>query len=314
MEQENRYLPIIAGILVAIIFGFSFLFTKEALDVFTPFHLLGLRFGFAILLLVTLQIMGIIKLDFRGKRLQALLFLSLFQPVTYFVCETLGVNMTSASEAGMMIALIPVVVTILAIIFLDEKPGKMQLLSIALSVIGVIFIIVMTSSISLNENLLGMFVLLGAVFAAGVFNILSRRSSFYFKPVEITYVMMWVGVIVFNAIAVMQHINEGNLMNYFEPLKNTKALISIIYLGGLSSVGAFFMMNYMLSKLEASKSAVFTNLITVVSITAGVVFRKEPFYWFHGIGALMILLGVWGTNYFVKQEKPYEIRYLAVKR
>ncbi|SNS74980.1 Permease of the drug/metabolite transporter (DMT) superfamily [Anaerovirgula multivorans] len=314
MEQESRYLPIAAGILVAIIFGFSFLFTKEALDVFTPFHLLGLRFGFAMILLVILQVIGIINVNFRGKRLQVLLFLSLFQPVLYFVCETLGVNMTSASEAGMMIALIPVVVTILAMIFLDEKPGKMQMASIVLSVIGVIFIIFMTGNISLNENFLGMFILLGAVFSAGVFNILSRKSSFYFKPVEITYVMMWVGVVIFNAIAVSQHLYEGNLMSYFEPLKNTKALISIIYLGGVSSVGAFFMMNYMLSKLEASKSAVFINLITVISIIAGVIFRNEPFYWFHGVGALMILLGVWGTNYFVKQEKPYEIRYLVVKR
>ncbi|AOY78110.1 DMT family transporter [Clostridium formicaceticum] len=314
MDQENRYLPIIAGIFVAIIFGFSFLFTKEALDTLNPFHLLGFRFAFATITLLLLQIMQVIKINLIGKRVQILLFLALFQPILYFVCETLGVGMTSASEAGMMIALIPIVVTVLAAIFLEEKPTKMQLIFICLSVIGVIFIVVMTGNLRVGSSFAGMFILLGAVLAAGIFNVLSRKSSLHFKPVEITYVMMWVGVIVFNSIAILQHIRQGNLISYLEPLKNAKILLSIIYLGGLSSVGAFFMLNFMLSKVEASKAAVFTNLITVISIIAGVVFRGEPFYWFHGVGAFMILLGVWGTNYFEKQKIPYEIRFDTIKR
>ncbi|SDK07603.1 DMT family transporter [Natronincola ferrireducens] len=314
MQQVNRYLPILAGITASTIFGFSFLFTKEALAVISPFHLLGFRFIFAVGLLVVLQLMGIIKISFQGKPLGALFLLAFFQPILYFVCETSGINMTSASEAGMMIALIPVVVTILAMIFLGEKPTKLQLFFIGLSVVGVIFIIVMTGKVNLGDNLKGMFVLLGAVLAAGVFNVLSRKSSIYFKPVEITYVMMWVGLVAFNTIAIGQHIVMGNLGNYFEPLKHPQAIISIVYLGVLSSVIAFLMLNFMLSKLEASKSAVFSNLVTVVSIIAGVVFRKEPFYWFHGVGALMILIGVWGTNYFVKQKNLYEIRFETMRR
>ncbi|AKL96269.1 permease of the drug/metabolite transporter (DMT) superfamily [Clostridium aceticum] len=314
MDQENQYLPIAAGIFVAIIFGFSFLFTKAALDLLSPFHLLGFRFAFATITLLLLQVLKIIKINLLGKGTQMLLFLALFQPLLYFICETLGVSRTSASEAGMMIALIPIVVTILAAIFLGEKPTKLQLVFICLSVVGVIFIIAMTGNIRVGENFVGMFILLGAVFSAGVFNVMSRKSSLHFKPVEITYVMMWVGVIVFNTIAVLQHINQGNLMNYFEPLKNMKVFVSIAYLGVLSSVGAFFMLNFMLAKVEASKAAVFTNLITVISIIGGVVFRNEHFYWFHGVGAFMILLGVWGTNYFEKQKTLYEIRFDTIRR
>lgn len=313
MEQQNRFLPILAGILVAVIFGFSFLFTKEALDLFTPFHLLGIRFAFATLILVVLQLLGIIRINFKGKRLQPLFFLSLFQPVLYFICETIGVDMTSSSEAGIMISLIPVVVAILAVIFLGERPNKMQIGCILSSVIGVILIVVMKGNSSL-ENFTGMLILLGAVLSAGAFNILSRRSSQRFKSIEITYIMMWIGAITFNTIAIIQHIANDNLLGYFEPLSNIKALIAILYLGGLSSVGAFFMLNYMLSKLEATKSAVFTNLTTVISIIGGIVFRSEAFYWFHIIGACLILFGVWGTNYFGIKEKSHEIQYITLKR
>ncbi|RKD29078.1 DMT family transporter [Thermohalobacter berrensis] len=301
---HEEYLPMLAGLTVSIIFGFSFLFTKEGLDVLKPFQLLAFRFTFATLLLTILRIFGIIKINYKGKRIKILLFLALFQPVLYFIFEVTGVNMTSSSEAGMMIALIPVFVTILAAIFLNEKPTKKQLFFVIISVFGVIFITVMKDNLNTNGNIVGIFVLLGAVISAGVFNILSRKSSLHFKPVEITYIMLLIGAIVFNLISITRHIIEGNIHHYLIPLTNVKALISILYLGGLSSVVAFFMLNYMLSKIEASRSSVFANITTIVSIVAGVLIRKEPFYWFHIVGSIMIIMGVWGTNYYgVKKKK-----------
>ncbi|ABR49814.1 protein of unknown function DUF6, transmembrane [Alkaliphilus metalliredigens QYMF] len=296
--NKKEYLPVLAGIVVAVVFGFSFMFTKEALGVVAPFHLLGLRFMVATTVLTILKLLGLIKINFKGKRLQVLLVLSLFQPVSYFIFETLGVKMTSSSQAGMMIALIPVVVAILGTIFLKEKPGKIQSVFIGLSVVGVVFIAIMTGNVDIGSSLAGIFVLLGAVISAGVFNILSRQSSLRFTPVEITFVMMWVGVVTFNTIAITQHLITGEITQYFSPLADPTVLTAILYLGILSSVIAFFMVNFMLSKIEASKSAVFSNLTTVVSIVAGVFIRNEPFYWFHVIGGMMILAGVWGTNYY----------------
>ena len=58
------------------------------------------------------------------------------------------------------------------------------------------------------------------------------------------------------------------------------------------------MMNYMLSKVEASRSAVFANLVTIVSIMAGVLLLGDPFYWYHFVGSVLIVVGVWGTNQF----------------
>jgi len=74
--------------------------------------------------------------------------------------------------------------------------------------------------------------------------------------------------------------------------------VSIVYLGLISSVVGFFMMNYMLSKVEASRSAVFANLVTIVSIIAGVILLKDPFHWYHLVGSIFIIAGVWGTNQF----------------
>ncbi|MCK8816578.1 DMT family transporter [Natroniella sulfidigena] len=303
MIKKEEYLAMLAGIVAAVIFGFSFMFTKDALDLMSPFQLLGFRFICAVMLLTTLKLMNIIEINFANKDLHSLFLLALFQPVIYFLFETLGVKLTSSSQAGMMIALIPVVVTILSAIFLKEKPSRQQLVFIIMSVIGVVFIILMAGSGEMETRLTGIFLLLGAVLAGGIYNILSRKSSLQFSPVEITYIMMVIGAVVFNGVAIIQHLLAGELTTYFLPLIEIEVIVAIVYLGALSSVVAFFMLNFMLSKIEASRSAVFTNLTPIVAVIAGVVFRGESFYWFQAVGGLMILIGVWGTNYFAQGDR-----------
>jgi drug/metabolite transporter (DMT)-like permease len=302
--NHKKYLPILAGLTFSVIFGFTFMFTKEGLEVISPFHLLGFRFALAAIIMSCLVLTGIIKINFKEKKLGALFLLATAQPGLYFIFETFGVNMTTSSEAGLMISLIPVVVTILAAIFLDEKPTQKQLFFIILSVAGVMFIELMKGTMNVKSNYLGLLVIFGAVLMGGLYNILSRSLSLSFKPVEITFVMVWYGSILFNTIAFIR--KGGSIRAYLAPLTNIEVIIPIIYLSLFASVVAFFMMNYTLSKIQASQSAVFANLTTVVSILAGVLIRHEPFYWFQVVGAAMIIIGVWGTNYYGEIKKPIE--------
>ena len=288
----------IAGLIMSIIFGFSFLFTTEALDFITPIQLLAYRFAFAALALTSLQILGVIKVSFSGKPWHKLLLLALFQPIIYFTLETIGLEMTSVSEAGMIIGVIPVVVALLAVLILKERPSFGQLASILLSVVGVAFIVMMTGSQSSAGNLRGMLILFGAVLAAGMYNILSKQLSVFFNSLEITYVMMWLGAITFNLIFLSELIIQGQVRVYFQFLANPRVLLSVFYLGIVSSIIAFFLLNYMLARITVSRSAVFANLVTVTSIVAGVIFRDDALYWFHLVGSLFILLGVYGTNFF----------------
>lgn len=292
-------MPYLAATSVSLIFGFSFLFTKSALLFTEPFQLLGFRFAIAALFLTILKILGVIRLDFRGKRMSSLLLLALFQPGLYFMGETWGVKWTSASEAGMIIALIPVTVAAMAAVFLREKLHPLQPLAILASVTGVILIVVAQGNISFGEHLWGILALLGAVLAASVYTILSKYLSKEFTPIEITFVMMWMGTVIFNGLGLGQSAWQGTLAVYLSPLSRWEVWAAILYLGILSSVTAFFLLNYTISKLKVSQTAGFNNLTTVVAVAAGVIFANETFTWLHAVGVLLILLGVWGTNRFV---------------
>ena len=294
----KHYLPYLAGIGVALTWGLSFMFTKGALDYISTFHLLGLRFATAALTLALLRLFKIIVFKLDLKDYLYLLPLSIFQPILYFAAENTGVMLTSASYAGMMIAVIPIFVAVLSALILREYPNHIQAIFIAASVSGVIFIVYMDSLSLAGINPLGTLSLLGAVIAAACYNIASRKASKKYKPIEITWVMMLMGAVSFNLISLYQQFPAITPVDYLIPFK--AVWLPVIYLGIAASVCAFFLFNYVLSKVTATQGSVFANLVTVIAIAAGILFRDEIVRWYHLAGTALVLLGVWGTNRFAQ--------------
>ncbi|NLW55636.1 MAG: EamA family transporter [Firmicutes bacterium] len=274
------------------------MFTKGALNFVTPNQLLAFRFTIAALVMTLLRALRLIKIELRGRAIKGVLLLALVQPVLYFCCETTGVNLTTSSEAGLMIALIPVFVTVLAALTLKEIPTPHQLFFIFLSVAGVVLIVSGGEGIEGSGHTFGLLALLGAVLAAAVYDILSRWLSTQFRPVEITFVMMWFGALFFDAAVLIELWQKGEPLHLLALLQVKEVWSALLYLGIFSSIIAFFCTNYALSQIEASRAAVFANLSTIISVVAGITFLGEPFYSYHLAGGGLILLGVWGTNRF----------------
>jgi drug/metabolite transporter (DMT)-like permease len=289
--------PHIAGLTFASIFGLTFMFTKVLLENLTPIAIISYRFLIAWTTMEVLRRFGVVKIQLHQKQLRPVLYVALFQPVAYFLFETIGIQYVSSSEAGMMIALIPIVVAVLSPLFGKERPNYKQFLFISLSVSGVLFINWMKSSAGEDVSLLGIALIFMAVVSAALFNLFSRGARAQFEPAEITYVMMTTGAIVFNSIFIIQLVLQGDPFSYISLLGAT-TLLPLMYLGIMASVGGFFLVNTSLSKLPAHVSSVYANIATIVAVIAGTVFLAEAIMWYHWVGALMIVTGVYGTNRF----------------
>lgn len=298
----------VAGVIYATIFGFTFMFSKVALDYVRPIGLIAYRFLVAIIVLEILRWLKVIHIRFDKKHFKHLFLVALFQPVLYFIFETYGIRLTTSGEAGMMIALIPIFVTILSSFVLKEAPKKIQIFFILLSVSGVLFIQIMKSSTGLDVNLWGLLLLLGAVISAALFNIASRNASKTLKPYELTYFMMLGGAIVFNFIYMIQLSIESRLSDYITNLSHIELLVPILYLGVIASIGGFFLVNFALSKVPAHVSSIYANLSTIVAIIAGAWLLQEKLYFYHLIGAFMIIIGVYGTVRFNIGKHKFKIK------
>jgi drug/metabolite transporter (DMT)-like permease len=290
----------IAGLLFATIFGFSFMFSKVALDYISPIGLIAYRFLVAFLAFETLRRFKVVEIRFHRSHFKYLFWVAFFQPILYFLFETYGLQLTTSGEAGMMIALIPIVVTLLSAIILKESPNPIQIVFILLSVSGVLFIQLSKSEAGISFEALGFFLLLGAVLAAALFNIASRNASKVMKPYEVTYFMMMFGAVIFNLLYLTELSFDGNLMGYFSNLNHIELILPILYLGTVASIGGFFLVNFALSKAPAHITSIYSNLSTIVAVIAGALLLNEPLQYYHLIGSLMIVSGVYGTVSFRK--------------
>lgn len=274
------------------IFGFSFLFSKLAMETADPTILLAVRFTAAFLFMNLLRILRLVRFSLRGKDLRPLLLLGLYQPICYFIFESYGIRYTSSSFAGTMIALIPIAGLALGAVLLKERPTFTQVLFSVLSVGGVI---VMTAVGGMGDfGIRGFLFLVGAVFSGAMFSVQSRKTAEQFTAFERTYVMFGMGTAVFLITAIIRTLGKPEMWTV--PLSDGRFWVSIIYLSCISSVGAFLLLNKALDVLDVARSLVFANAPTVISVLAGVLLLKEHFTAVQAVGIVMVIIGVWGVN------------------
>ncbi len=276
------------------------MFSKVALDFISPIGLIAYRFLVAFIAFETLRRFKIVEIRFMRSHFKYLFWVAFFQPILYFLFETYGLQLTTSGEAGMMIALIPIVVTLLSAMILRESPNPVQILFILLSVSGVLFIQISKSEAGITFEALGFFLLLGAVLAAALFNIASRNASKVMRPYEVTYFMMMFGAVIFNILYITELAVSSNILGYFTNLNHIELILPILYLGTIASIGGFFLVNFALSKAPAHITSIYSNLSTIVAVIAGALLLGEPLQYYHLIGSLMIVVGVYGTVSFRK--------------
>ncbi len=301
MKLNKKILGMVAALTANVIFGFSFIFSKSALQFAQPIVVLAIRFTVAFLALNLLLLTGKIKLDFKNKPKGKLLIMGIAQPLLYFIFELYGLSLVSSAFSGVIISLVPVGVIILSTLFLKERPSIIQWICTVVSISGVSAMSILSNDGAENKAL-GVFLLLGAVICAAVFNVLSRGESKRFSPFERTYIMFLLGAVGFNTLALAM-LGKEYISSIVSAVSEPQFLLSIGYLAVLSSVGAFLLYNFSTSVITATRSASFSNIITVVTVLAGVIILKEKFSIWEYILCAVIILGVWGVNYFTSDNK-----------
>ena len=292
--MKTRTKALIAVILGNSIFGFSFLFSKIALELTVPSVMLAVRFTVAFLALNLVVLFGKLtgKLQFslKGKPFKYVLLLSLFQPGLYFVTESYGIKLTSSAFAGTIIAVIPIAGILFDVFIMHAKVGKKQILCSLGSVIGVI--ITTLGAQNMESSTLGVLLLLIAVVAGALFYVFSKKSGEYFNALERTYMMFAMGSVIYLTYALVEC--RGRYAELILPaLLNSSFWGCIIYLSIVSSVMAFLLLNYGSSYVSVSEASIFANLTTVISIVAGVLFVNEIFTVWQMIGAIIIVGSVY---------------------
>lgn len=291
---------ILAGIISNVLFGLSFIFSKLCLAVTSVSITLAYRFTFAFLTLFLIILIFKIKIKINKKDLPILILMALSQPTLYFIFENNGILYSTTSFASIMISVIPIVCILFGHLFLKEKVNYKQILFAILAVGGVILSTISNWSDG-NIQIIGIILLIGAVFTSAIFNTISRKVSNKYSSFERTFMMFFVSMISFNLIAFFENIND--LGKIIEPINNYNFILPVLYLGMISSVIAFVLVNVANTNLPVSQGTIFSCVSTVVSVFVGAIILKEEVNLLTIFATIIILIGVYFVQYFSEKEK-----------
>ena len=308
-NKKMHTMSLVFALLASAIFGMSFMFSKLALEVAKPTVLLAFRFAIAFgamsLAILVNAIVGKVRgkalfaFSLKGKPVGSLVLLGLIQPVLYFFCENYGILYTSSAVAGTIIAVVPIACILMDVLVLHEKVTRRQVICAVLCIGGVALIYMGGET---HISLLGLLLLLMTVGCDAAYYTLSHRAAEKFTAFEVTYVMFTVGMAFFIPAALIQ--GAGHMAETFLPAMESGAFWgAVIYLGLVSSVVAYFLLNFATARLTVSEASLFSNVTTVVSVLAGVVLLKEPFGVWQMLGVAVILVCVYAANAPGKKEK-----------
>ena len=295
MKNKQVIIGVTCALVSNVLFGFSYLFTKNITHSVSTMTLLSWRFMAAFVVLSLCALAGIVRLDFRGKPILTLALLAFLQPVIYFIAETVGISLTTASESGVIIASVPIVTLLFSALLLKEPPTKPQVIGISLSAAGILTIVLM-KGLEASFNPAGYATLLLAVVSGSLYSILAQKTV-QFSAVEKTYAMMGFGAVVFTGIALVEHARAGTLAEFARlPLTSADFLVAVLYLGIGCSLLGFLLVNTTIAAIGANRAVSFVGIVTLVAVIAGIVILKEQFTAIQSLGAVLVLGGVYLAN------------------
>ena len=299
--KQHRFLtspaaPYSALILAMIIWGASFVALKVSFRYFHPLLVVFLRQFLASIVFIPLVWKHFRKI--RKQDLHWLILMSIFEPCIYYLFEAKALTLTSASQAGMITALLPLLVAIPSALFLKERISKRTLIGFTLAIIGVVFLSLSGKATEESPNpVFGNFLeFLAMVSAAGYTVILKKLTSRY-SPFFLTAVQAFMGTLFFAPVLLL--IPESR-----EMILTTQSILVVVFLGIVVTIGAYGFYNFGTSRIPASQSASFVNLIPVITLIMSMVILGERLTPLQYVAGALVIFGVIFSQDRTKDEVP----------
>ncbi|SDF93603.1 DMT family transporter [Desulfovibrio legallii] len=288
---RSTLLPHLALLTAMAFWGSTFVVLRVALAAFTPLQTMTGR-----MLVACLALLPFWPRLFRELRRNGhwglLALMGLCEPCLFFLFETHALGLTTASQAGMVTALLPMLVAAAAYVALGERSGPRVWLGFALAVGGVVWLSgTATAEAAAVNPALGNLLEAAAMCCATGYTLLARRLSPFYSPLCITAVQAAAGLIFFSLLLCFvpespARVDLGRTFPAWAPWA------CVLYLGGCVTFAGYGLYNLGVNRLSAGRAAAYTNLIPVFALFFGILLLDERLNPGQYAGAALIVAGV----------------------
>lgn len=270
------------GLLVTFLWSSSYIFIKFGLDELSPFFFAAVRYSLASTILLLASFIKRKKIFLNSK-------LSLYFVVVGFLGYTVaqgfqfvGLSLLPAVTVTFLLNFNAFFVLILGLIFLKEKPSKIQYIGFPLALLGAYTYF--QESLAFT-NPLGILVICLSGLAWASYMVLVRylQRTKKVNSMGLTMISMGLGAL---GLLIISFFLEG-----FQPI-SSKGWLIIIWLSTINTAFAFYMWNHILKSIPAYRLSILQNTMLVQIGLLSVFFLDEVITVNMILGILLVLSGV----------------------
>ena len=285
----RRSLPYVAVGGTVLFWGLSFVASKTILNSgVPPMTMVAIRFVCATVILNVFLRRFDPAARLRKKDIIPLAASGFCGVTLYFFFEARGIRLTTASNASLITAVIPVLTVLAEIVFFRARVSWHAIAGVVLSVIGVVFVVGRPALSGDASSLLGDLFMFGACICWVVYNFLSRDLHKRLSDIAITAYQSLFGTAFLIPLALLE-------MRQWVPI-TLAAGFSLVYLALFCSALSNFLYVYALSRLGPVTVTPSINLIPMVGVIGGVAILGEKVSWVQIVGGIVIIAGVLLVN------------------
>ena len=286
--QDRRLPPDLAIVLLVLIWGSNFSVVKAALTQFNPLAFNSTRFVLASALLALYMAAFGKRVRFDKGDVLRLVGLGLLGNVVYQALFIYGINGTRAGNAALMLATVPLIVTVLSVGLKHETISRAGWAGVVLSIGGIVLILWGSSrGISFGaDTLRGDLIMLASALAWSVYTVLSSPYVRKYGTLPVTAFTMWIGTVGLVAVS------TPSLLAQDWASVGAAAWGGLVFSGAFSLALAYILWYYGIRHLGSSRTAVYSNTVPVVALGVAWLTLGEVPTWVQVAGTVMIMGGI----------------------
>jgi len=262
-----------------------------------PNTLAFLRWTLVWIILFPFTYKEVLKLKNKIKQNLSLFSILGFTSVCIFTSFTYNaLNYTQVINASLFNTAIPVTIILVCFLLKIEKTNIFQISGLLISVLGILAIITrldLNILLSLNFNKGDLF-MIGAIIAWGIYSAYLRKQTFNVSLLALVHIICTFGLIFLLPLFIIDVV-QGETVEM-----SSNLFYILIYIAIFPSIGSYYCWAGAVSIIGANRAGIFLSLIPLFSTIFAILFFNEKFLFFHLIGSILIILGLFLSNKKIK--------------
>ena len=180
----------------------------------------------------------------------------------YFYFENIGIKLTTAANASLIVTIIPILAIGLDILFFGAKVSVIKLLAIAIAIIGAYLSVTANGQLDLNSaNFVGNLFVVGAMLSWTFYTLVNKSLQSKYSGMCMTTYQTVIGTIFLIPLSLTE-CGEWQMLSL-------TAWGHILFLAICCSVLGYLFYMYVLKQLDVAITTLYLNLVPAVGVISG---------------------------------------------